>query len=60
MIIVILFVFFSIIYYIHFRRMRKPLYDLSDSLPDHGSLPVLGHTHWFVGGPESKFYSTIL
>ncbi|XP_072944883.1 cytochrome P450 4c3-like [Epargyreus clarus] len=52
MIVLILIIMISITYYAYFRRMRKPLYELSESLPDTGSLPVLGHTHWFIGGPE--------
>jgi hypothetical protein len=47
----------AIIYYINFRRMRKPLYDVSEILPSVGDLPVIGHTHWFIGGPESEILS---
>ncbi|CAG4952015.1 unnamed protein product [Colias eurytheme] len=32
--------------------MRRPLYEFSAKLPEVGSLPLLGHTHWFIGGPE--------
>ncbi|XP_045774553.1 cytochrome P450 4C1-like [Maniola jurtina] len=42
----------SCAYYIYFRRIRKPLYELSQSLPNIGCLPIIGHTHWFIGGPE--------
>ncbi|XP_063829591.1 cytochrome P450 4C1-like [Ostrinia nubilalis] len=42
----------AIVYYIHFRHMRKPLYELAEQMPTIGDLPVLGHTHWFIGGPE--------
>lgn len=44
----------AIIYYLNFRRLRKPLYDVSENLPNIGNLPVIGHTHWFIGGPESE------
>ncbi|CAG9788742.1 unnamed protein product [Diatraea saccharalis] len=50
--------FCAILYYIRFRRMRKPLYEISEVLPSVGDLPVLGHTHWFIGGPE-KLLSNI-
>ncbi|KAG6443278.1 hypothetical protein O3G_MSEX002762 [Manduca sexta] len=50
---IILSVFFGIsLYYMYFRHTRKQLYAFSDSLPSAGSLPVLGHSHWFLGGPE--------
>ncbi|KAL4719000.1 hypothetical protein ACJJTC_000011 [Scirpophaga incertulas] len=42
----------AILYYLRFRKMRKALYDISNILPTVGDLPVLGHTHWFIGGPE--------
>ncbi|XP_049875697.1 cytochrome P450 4C1-like [Pectinophora gossypiella] len=44
--------FTAFLYYIYFRRIRKPLYELSDTLSNIGSLPLIGHTHWFIGGPE--------
>ncbi|XP_045522476.1 cytochrome P450 4c3-like isoform X1 [Pieris brassicae] len=44
-----------IIYYAYFRWSRKAIYDFSETLPNVGSLPVLGHTHWFIGGPERLF-----
>ncbi|XP_032519320.2 cytochrome P450 4C1-like [Danaus plexippus] len=59
MVIIPLLIVLSCIYYVYFRRMRKPLYALSESLPDTGCLPILGHTHWFIGGPE-KILSNIL
>ncbi|VVD01184.1 unnamed protein product [Leptidea sinapis] len=52
MFIVFLIILTVIAYYINFRRIRKPLYELSGKLPDIGSFPILGHTHWFIGGPE--------
>ncbi|XP_041982348.1 cytochrome P450 4c3-like [Aricia agestis] len=58
MFIILLLVIFSCVYYMHFRHLRKPLYELSRNLPDIGCLPVLGHTHWFIGGPE-KILSNI-
>ncbi|XP_063365514.1 cytochrome P450 4g15-like [Cydia amplana] len=42
----------SVSYYAYFRRTRGHLYELSRRLPSVGQLPVLGHTHWFIGGPE--------
>lgn len=56
MFIIILLFFVTVLYYWHFRRSRKTLYEFSDSLPTVGDLPVLGHTHWFIGGPESKSF----
>ncbi|RVE41930.1 hypothetical protein evm_013424 [Chilo suppressalis] len=32
--------------------MRKHLYQISEILPGVGELPLIGHTHWFIGGPE--------
>ncbi|KAL0821796.1 hypothetical protein ABMA28_005208 [Loxostege sticticalis] len=42
----------TVLYYINFRRLRKPLYEFSERMPTIGEVPVLGHTHWFIGGPE--------
>ncbi|XP_063537297.1 cytochrome P450 4g15-like [Cydia strobilella] len=42
----------SVSYYAYFRSTRGHLYELSRRLPSVGQLPVLGHTHWFIGGPE--------
>ncbi|XP_061718569.1 cytochrome P450 4C1-like isoform X2 [Cydia pomonella] len=39
-------------YYAYFRSTRGHLYELSRRLPSVGQLPLLGHTHWFIGGPE--------
>ncbi|CAH2092957.1 unnamed protein product [Euphydryas editha] len=52
MLVIVLFLLLLSVYYIYFRRMRKPLYELSESLPNIGYLPIIGHIHWFVGGPE--------
>ncbi|XP_023942753.2 cytochrome P450 4C1-like [Bicyclus anynana] len=52
MFIFVLLFLLSCVYYVYFRRMRKPLYELSESLPNTGCLPIIGHTHWFLGGPE--------
>nr|XP_026495579.1 cytochrome P450 4C1-like [Vanessa tameamea] len=52
MLVIVLFLLFLSVYYVYFRHTRKPLYVLSESLPDTGYLPILGHTHWFIGGPE--------
>ncbi|KAJ0174625.1 hypothetical protein K1T71_009733 [Dendrolimus kikuchii] len=50
-VLVILFIV-TLVYYLNFRRSRKPLYELSNCLPNTGCLPILGHAHWFIGGPE--------
>ncbi|XP_039756608.1 cytochrome P450 4c3-like [Pararge aegeria] len=52
MFILILLFILSCAYYVYFRQNRKPLYKFSQSLPNTGYLPILGHTHWFLGGPE--------
>lgn len=54
--IVILFIFLlAVLYYVKFRYSRNFLYAFSKTLPTVGDLPILGHTHWFIGGPESKY-----
>lgn len=54
MIVVVFLFLLAIVYYVHFRRSRKLLYELSGRLLDVGVIPILGHSHWFIGGPESK------
>ncbi|XP_026756515.2 cytochrome P450 4g15-like isoform X2 [Galleria mellonella] len=58
MIVFILITVCVVLYYIKFRYFRKHLYELSDSLPGVGYLPILGHIHWVIGGPE-KIYKNI-
>ncbi|XP_047992299.1 cytochrome P450 4C1-like isoform X2 [Leguminivora glycinivorella] len=52
MLIVIIVFVLSVCYYAYFRSTRRHFYELSRKLPSVGELPVLGHTHWFIGGPE--------
>ncbi|XP_059052592.1 cytochrome P450 4C1-like [Achroia grisella] len=52
MIVFILIILCVILYYLKFRYFRKHLYELSNRLPAVGSLPIVGHTHWAIGGPE--------
>lgn len=54
MLILLLILLVCVLYYLHFRRSRKLIYEFSKKLPTTGDLPFLGHTHWFIGGPESK------
>ncbi|KAJ8715081.1 hypothetical protein PYW08_005062 [Mythimna loreyi] len=42
----------AVLYYVKFRYSRNFLYAFSKTLPTVGDLPMLGHTHWFIGGPE--------
>lgn len=42
-------------YYMYFRSTRRSFYEFCKTIPDVGSFPILGHMHWFVGGPESEF-----
>lgn len=44
-----------VVYYLKYRRSRKLLYEFSKGLHSTGELPIIGHTHWFIGGPESKY-----
>lgn len=59
MIVIVLLFLIALIYYLYFRRSRKLLYELSEKLLDVGMTPVLGHSLWFIGGPESKIYLLI-
>lgn len=54
MLVLVLLLLVSALYYLQFRRSRKLIYEFSETLPTVGDLPLLGHTHWFIGGPESK------
>lgn len=58
MIVIVCLFILAIAYYVHFRRSRKLLYELSGRLLDVGDMPILGHSLWFIGGPESKFAHT--
>ncbi|XP_026726456.1 cytochrome P450 4c3-like [Trichoplusia ni] len=52
MLVLVLLLLVSALYYLHFRRSRKLIYEFSETLPTTGDLPLLGHTHWFIGSPE--------
>ena len=56
MFVAVLICLFCCLYYLYFRRKRKQLYEFSKSIPSVGNLPVVGHSHWFIGGPESKIF----
>ncbi|XP_053610616.1 cytochrome P450 4c3-like isoform X2 [Plodia interpunctella] len=52
MIVLLLVSLIAIIIYWKYRRDRKHLYELSNILAGPGCVPVLGHSHWFIGSPE--------
>nr|XP_049703317.1 cytochrome P450 4c3 [Helicoverpa armigera]WRX05951.1 CYP4AU1 [Helicoverpa armigera] len=52
MLVLLLIVVLAALYYVKFRHSRKLLYQFSETLPNVGDLPLIGHTHWFIGGPE--------
>ncbi|XP_075980701.1 cytochrome P450 4C1-like [Anticarsia gemmatalis] len=52
MLVITLIFLLTILYYLNFRHSRKLLYKFAETIPSVGELPVLGHTHWFIGGPE--------
>ncbi|XP_022822866.1 cytochrome P450 4c3-like [Spodoptera litura] len=55
MLVVILICIIAVALYIKFRYSRIPLYKFAETWPTYGDLPILGHTHWFIGGPERIF-----
>ncbi|CAB3253368.1 unnamed protein product [Arctia plantaginis] len=52
MFVLTLILFILVVYYLKYRRSRKLLYKFSEGLHSTGELPIIGHTHWFIGGPE--------
>ncbi|CAH0694623.1 unnamed protein product [Spodoptera exigua] len=58
MLVIILICLIAIAFYIKFRYSRFSLYKFAKTFPTDGDLPILGHTHWFIGGPE-KIYNNL-
>ncbi|XP_060804887.1 cytochrome P450 4C1 [Amyelois transitella] len=52
MIVFLLVFILAVFFYVKYRGGRKQLYELSDILPGPGCVPVIGNSHWFIGGPE--------